>query len=58
MYLFYAWLWSGSEKIPFSQAWPVAAGAVAVSILLAWLCLKLYDLPVRKWLAARLLPKK
>ena len=58
MYLFYAWLWGGSENIPFSQAWPVAAAVVVASIVIAYLCLRLYDQPVRKWLTARILPKK
>lgn len=51
MYLFYAWLWK--DSIPFSQAWPVALAVIAGSIVLAYLCLKLYDEPVRKYLANR-----
>lgn len=58
MYLFYAWLWSGPEKIPFSQAWPVAAAVIIGSIILAWLCLKFYDEPMRKWLGEKFLKKK
>ena len=58
MYLFYAWLWSGTEKITFSQAWPVALTVVAASILLSYICLRLYDLPVRRYLAARFLQHK
>ena len=58
MYLFYAWLWSGPEKIPFSQAWPVAAAVIIGSIILAWLCLKFYDEPLRKWLGEKFLKKK
>ena len=54
MYLFYAWLWEG-EKIPFAEAWPVAAGLYAGVILLAWAALKLYDEPVRRWLTRRFL---
>ncbi|MBO8445806.1 MAG: acyltransferase [Bacteroidetes bacterium] len=57
MYLFYAWLWSGPEKIPFSQAWPVAAAVIIGSIILAWLCLKFYDEPLRKWLGEKFLKK-
>lgn len=56
MYLFYAWLWSG-ERIPFAQAWPVAAGIFAGSILLAWGALKCYDEPVRRWLTRRFLTR-
>lgn len=54
MYLFYAWLWRG-EPIGFDRAWPVAAGLFAGNIVLAYGCLKLYDEPVRRWLARRFL---
>ena len=53
MYLFYAWLWGGEEKIPFSQAWPVALLVFFGSIALTYLILKVYDEPVRRWLARR-----
>ena len=53
MYLFYAWLWDGEEKIPFSQAWPVALLVFFGSIALTYLILKVYDEPVRRWLARR-----
>lgn len=58
MYLFYAWLWSGSENIPFEEAWPVALVVFFGNIVLAYLCLKLYDEPVRKWLSRRYLSRK
>ena len=53
MYLFYAWLWSREETIPFSQAWPVAAGVIILSVVLAWACMRFYDVPVRRWLSRR-----
>ena len=53
MYLFYAWLWGGEETIPFSQAWPAAAAVIIGSIVLAWLCLKFYDEPLRRWLGKK-----
>ena len=53
MYLFYAWLWGGEEKIPFSQAWPAALLVFFGSIALTYLILKVYDEPVRRWLARR-----
>lgn len=56
MYLFYAWVWG--EKLTFSQTWPVALGLFFGNILLAYLCLKLYDEPVRKWLSKRFLVKE
>lgn len=58
MYLFYAWLWSGSENIPFEEAWPVALVVFFGNIVLAYLCLKLYDEPVRKWLSKKYLSRK
>ena len=51
MYLFFAWVWK--NHLTFAKAWPVALAAVILNILLAWLCLKLYDEPVRKWLTKR-----
>lgn len=57
MYLFYAWLWSG-EKLTFAQAWPVALGLFFGNILLAYVCLKLYDEPVRRWLSKKFLARK
>ena len=49
MYLFYAWVWK--YGLSFSQAWPVAAAIFVGSIALAYVCLKVYDLPIRKWLS-------
>ena len=56
MYLFYAWLWK--ENLTFSETWPVAVGLFFGNILLAFLCLKLYDEPVRKWLTRKFLARK
>lgn len=56
MYLFYAWLWS--NNLTFSETWPVALGLIAGNILLAYLSLKLYDEPVRKWLSRKFLARK
>ena len=53
MYLFYAWLWR--EKLTFAETWPVAWLLFFGNVLLAYLCLKLYDEPVRKWLSRRFL---
>lgn len=58
MYLFYAWLWGGDEKITFTQAWPIALLLFFGNILLAYLCLKLYDEPIRKLLTKRFLLTK
>ncbi len=56
MYLFYAWLWS--ESLTFTQTWPVALGLFIVNIILAYVFLKLYDEPVRKWLTAKFIKKE
>ncbi|UBD63501.1 acyltransferase [Bacteroides salyersiae] len=56
MYLFYAWVWS--KTFTFSQAWPMALLVFFGSIILAYLCLKLYDEPMRKWLSKKFLVKK
>lgn len=50
MYLFYSWLIK-TGKYSFSETWPVAIGVMAVCIVLAFLCLKLYDEPVRRRLS-------
>lgn len=57
MYLFYAWL-IDNKLYTFGEVWPVAAAVYLGSILLAYLCLKAYDEPVRKWLTRKFLPKR
>lgn len=52
MYLFYAWL-KANNLVTLADTWQVALGVCLWNVLLAWLLLKLYDEPVRKWLAAR-----
>ncbi len=57
MYLFYAWLVRrGCRTI--GEAWPAALAAYAASLLLAWLCLKFYDEPVRRWLGRNFLRRQ
>ena len=51
-YLFYSWLIE-HKYYTFGEVWPTALTVYAGSILLAWLCLKLYDEPVRRWLSKR-----
>lgn len=52
MYVFYKWL---IEKgyYSLSQSWEVALVVVVASIALAYACLKLYDEPLRRWLAKK-----
>ena len=49
MYAFYMWLIK-THQYTLHETWPVALATLTASIILAWLCLKLYDMPVRKWL--------
>lgn len=50
MYIFYAWLIE-KRYYTLQDCWGVVLLVVVSSILLAFLCLKLYDEPVRRWLA-------
>lgn len=54
MYLFYSWL---MEKglYTLGETWQMSSMVYFGSIALACLCLKLYDEPVRKWLAGKFL---
>lgn len=49
MYVFYMWLIK-NEVYTLAKTWPVALATVLCSIGTAWLCLKFYDKPIRKWL--------
>lgn len=53
IYLYYAWV--KNENLTFGESFPGTATLVVVSVALAWLCLKFYDEPVRKWLTKRFL---
>ena len=53
MYIFYEWL-IRKDIYTLKGCWPVALLVIASSIALAYLCLKLYDEPVRRWLSKRL----
>ena len=55
MYLFYSHIGFNGERsvLTIKETWPEAIALVAGCILLAWLCLKFYDLPVRRWLTKK-----
>lgn len=55
-YLFYAWL-INHRYYTFGETWLVAVLLIAVNIFLAWLFLKVYDEPLRRYLAHRFLRK-
>lgn len=51
IYLYYAWV--KNENLTFGESLPGALALVAGCILLAWICLKAYDAPMRRFLSAR-----
>lgn len=51
MYLFYSWVWKNGYT--FTEVWPMAVVLLFGNIILAWIILKFYDVPVRKFLAKR-----
>lgn len=57
MYLFYAWL-IRTGQFSFGETWQVALCVYGWNLLVAFVCLKCYDKPVRKWLAARFINKR
>ncbi|MCE2616330.1 MAG: acyltransferase family protein [Phocaeicola sp.] len=57
MYLFYSWLIK-NEYYTFGQSWEMSVIVMIWNILLAYTSLKLYDEPVRKYLAKRFINKK
>lgn len=56
IYLYYAWV--KNENLTFQESLPGAAGVLVGSIALAYICLKFYDTPVRKYLGNRFLKQK
>lgn len=56
IYVYYAWV--KNNHLTFAQSLPGALALVGGSLLLAYLCLKLYDEPVRRFLARHLLPAR
>ena len=56
IYLYYAWV--KNNNLTFQESLPGAAALVIGSIVLAYICLKFYDIPVRKYLTNRFLKKK
>lgn len=56
IYLYYSWVKNGD--LSFRESLPGAVAVVVGSIALAYLCLKLYDIPVRRYLSNRFLKKR
>lgn len=51
MYLFYAWVWANG--LTFAEVWPVCCALFVAIIVMAWVALRFYDMPVRSWLTRR-----
>ncbi len=56
MYLFYAWLIE-NKLYSLRETWQLAVGIFFGCIILAYLCLKLYDAPLRHYLSKRFIKK-
>jgi len=56
IYIFTAWV--VDNKVPMADAWLQALAVLVSSIAIAYGSLKLYDVPVRKWLAKKFLATK
>lgn len=56
IYIYTAWV--VDKKMPPAQGVVVGAGVFLVAVAIAWVSLKLYDEPVRKWLAAKVLGRR
>ena len=50
MYVFYAWLIK-NQYFTLGETWQMVILVLAICIVLAYACLKLYDEPIRKWLS-------
>lgn len=51
IYIFSAWVVNNS--VPMSKAWLAGVCTFAGAIVLAYICFRFYDLPVRKWLSKK-----
>lgn len=56
IYTYMAWV--VNNNISLKDGWPITLGGYIASIVVAYLCLKLYDVPVRQWLGKRFMAKK
>ena len=54
MYLFYAYIGFDGNLVPIARmhsVWPVALLLPLACVLLGWMAMRFYDIPVRKWLS-------
>ena len=54
MYIFYKWL-IANQKYTLVETFGASLLVIVSSVLLAYACLKLYDIPVRRWLVKKLI---
>ncbi|MBK1898112.1 acyltransferase family protein [Chryseobacterium paridis] len=52
-YTYYAWVANGKHTLADSQSWIFGLLTVAISIIMAYVYMRWYDVPVRKWLAKK-----
>lgn len=52
MYYFYAWMMK-TGRCTLADTWQISLCVVLGNVLLAWVCLKCYDEPVRRWLTRK-----
>ena len=45
--------WISDNKAPLRETYPMALLVLASAIFIAWICLKFYDEPLRKWLTKK-----
>ncbi|PUA26967.1 MAG: acyltransferase [Cellvibrio sp. 79] len=50
--------WVHNNKVSLSEGFPIAIGTIIVCVILAYACLRLYDIPVRKWLTNKLVSSR
>ncbi len=56
IYIFTAWV--VDNNVPLGNAWPTGLLVLFSSTAIAYGCLRLYDIPVRNWLAKRFINKR
>ncbi|RZM07194.1 MAG: acyltransferase, partial [Pedobacter sp.] len=56
IYIFTAWV--VDNKITLRQGWPMGFLVLVSSVVIAFLSLKLYDIPVRKWLTKKFISRR
>ena len=52
MYYFYAWIWG--NNLAFSEVWPIAVAIFVGAIFLAYLFMRYYEIPIRRYLTKKL----